>query len=192
MSQSIDQAAIIELLPPLAEIRDGTLRDRVIKCWLESTRRGNAGRGWTTRQLRDLPFTLLAGRINLTFIEHVNSGSLQCIAIADVLSRIFGDRIPIDRDALIAGALLADVGKLIEIELDPAGSPRQSEHGRFVRHPFIGVALCEKFGLPPAVQHIVATHSHEGDRVQRSIESIIFHHADFIDFDIAKLLGGAR
>ena len=31
--------------------------------------------------------------------------------------------------------------------------------------------------------------SRDGDRVQRSIESIIFHHADFIDFDIAKYLG---
>ena len=27
------------------------------------------------------------------------------------------------------------------------------------------------------------------EKVQRSIESIIFHHADFVDFDIAKLLG---
>ena len=39
--------------------------------------------------------------------------------------------------------------------------------------------------------HIVATHSHEGDKVERTIESWIFHHADFIDFDIAKVLGKA-
>jgi hypothetical protein len=39
------------------------------------------------------------------------------------------------------------------------------------------------------VLHIIATHSHEGDKMERSIESIIFHHADFVDFDIAKLLG---
>jgi hypothetical protein len=25
--------------------------------------------------------------------------------------------------------------------------------------------------------------------MERSIESIIFHHADFVDFDIAKFLG---
>jgi len=51
------------------------------------------------------------------------------------------------------------------------------------------VAMCYKQGIPAEVMHIVATHSHEGDKVQRSIESIIFHHADFVDFDIAKLLG---
>jgi hypothetical protein len=33
---------------------------------------------------------------------------------------------------------------------------------------------------------MTATHSHEGEKVERSIESIIFHHADF---DIAKYLG---
>jgi hypothetical protein len=37
--------------------------------------------------------------------------------------------------------------------------------------------------------HVVATHSSEGDHVKRFPESIIFHHADFIDFDIAKALG---
>jgi hypothetical protein len=60
-----------------------------------------------------------------------------------------------------------------------------------LRHPFSGVAMCYKHGIPAEVMHIVATHSFEGDppKVTRSIESIIFHHADFVDFDIAKYLG---
>lgn len=36
---------------------------------------------------------------------------------------------------------------------------------------------------------MTATHSHEGEKVERSIESIIFHHADFVDSDIAKFIG---
>ena len=36
---------------------------------------------------------------------------------------------------------------------------------------------------------MTATHSHEGEKVERSIESIIFHHADFVDFDIFKSVG---
>ncbi len=65
----------------------------------------------------------------------------------------------------------------------------QGTFGQQLRHPFSGVALAYKHGIPGEVLHIVATHSHEGDKVERSIESIIFHHADFVDFDIAKLLG---
>ena len=94
-----------------------------------------------------------------------------------------------ERDYLIAGSLLADVGKPLEYDKDTSGKVIQGKFGQQVRHPFSGVALAYKHGLPGEVLHIIATHSHEGDKVERSIESIIFHHADFVDFDIAKLLG---
>ncbi len=106
-----------------------------------------------------------------------------------VLKEIYGDRVPIEHDHLVAGALLADVGKLLEYDRDEKGRLVKGRFGRLLRHPCSGVALCHKHGLPPEVMHIVATHSHEGDKVERSIESIIFHHADFVDFDIARNLG---
>ncbi|MCZ6755559.1 MAG: HD domain-containing protein, partial [Gemmatimonadetes bacterium] len=90
---------------------------------------------------------------------------------------------------LVAGALLADVGKLLEYDRDEKGRLVKGRFGRLLRHPFSGVALCHTHALPPEVMHIVATHSHEGEKVERSIESIIFHHADFVDFDIARYLG---
>ncbi len=95
----------------------------------------------------------------------------------------------VQRDYLIAGALLADVGKPLEYDKDASGKVVQGKFGQQVRHPFSGVALAYRHGIPGEVMHIIATHSHEGDKVERSIESIIFHHADFVDFDIAKLLG---
>ena len=113
----------------------------------------------------------------------------QCIAIADVLESSFTCTIPIDRDILIAGALLADCGKPLEFDKDEAGNIIKGSFGEALRHPFSGVAMAYKHGIPADAMHIIATHSHEGDKVQRSIESIIFHHADFVDFDIAKLLG---
>ena len=97
--------------------------------------------------------------------------------------------IPIQRDYLIAGALLADVGKPLEYDKDEAGNVIQGKFGQQLRHPFSGVALAYKHGIPAGVMHMIATHSHEGDKMERSIESIIFHHADFVDFDIAKVLG---
>ena len=80
-------------------------------------------------------------------------------------------------------------GKPLEYDRAASGAIVQGSFGKMLRHPFSGVAMCYKHGIPPEVMHIVATHSHEGDKVERSIESIIFHHADFVDFDIAKLLG---
>ena len=181
--------SILELFPDLASISDAGLRDQVAAVWNEAITTGCGGKGWTIEELRSIPFTLLAGDIDLAFIEHLNSCVKQCIAIEKVLNDTFGDRVPIHHDHLVAGALLADVGKPLEYDKDDSGRVIKGRFGEMLRHPFSGVALCYKHGLPPEVMHIVATHSHEGDHVQRSIESIIFHHADFVDFDIAKYLG---
>ncbi len=180
---------IAELVPDLVSIGDSSLREKVAAVWNEAITTGCGGKGWTIEELRSIPFTLLAGEINLTFIEHINSCVKQCIVIEQVLKETYGDRVPINHDCLVAGALLADVGKPLEYDKDEHGQVIKGRFGEMLRHPFSGVALCYKHGLPPQVMHIVATHSHEGDNVQRSIESIIFHHADFIDFDIAKFLG---
>jgi putative nucleotidyltransferase with HDIG domain len=180
---------IAELFPSLMKINDTSLRDKVAAVWNEAITTGCGGKGWSFDELRAVKFTLLAGDIEMTFVEHLNSCARQCIAIADVLESSFSCDIPVQRDYLIAGSLLADVGKPLEFDKDAAGKVIQGIFGQQVRHPFTGVALAYKHGIPGEVMHIIATHSHEGDKMERSIESIIFHHADFVDFDIAKFLG---
>jgi len=180
---------IAELFPDVDRITDAGLREKVAAVWSEALATGCGGRGWTFEEIRAIPFTLLAGKIDLRFVEHLNSCCKQCIAIAGVLGEVFGDRVPVNLDVLIAGSLLADVGKMLEFDKDAGGRVVKGRMGEMLRHPFSGVALCYKHGVPAEVMHIVATHSHEGDKVDRTIESWIFHHADFIDFDIAKVLG---
>ena len=175
---------IKKLLPELNEIRDSALREKVVSVWEEAISTG----GWTPRELMEIPFTLLAGRIEMKFLEHVRACARMCLAVERVLGETWGERVPIHRDHLLAGALLADVGKPIEyVKRD--GKIVKGPRGEHLRHPFSGVGMCWKHGLPDEVMHIVATHSKEGDHVPRSIESIIFHHVDFIDFDIACALG---
>lgn len=175
---------IKKLFPELDEIRDESLREKVISVWQEAITRG----GWEPHELEEIPFTLLAGKIEMQFIEHVRSCVQMCLAVEKVLNNIWGDRVPIQHDHLIAGALLADVGKPLEFAKKD-GKIVKGHAGDMLRHPFSGVGLCFLHDLPDEVMHMVATHSKEGDHVQRTIESIIFHHADFIDFDIAKAIG---
>ncbi len=184
-----DDSLVARLFPALLHIDNPSLRSRVAACWIDAMASGNGGLGWTEEQLRRLPFTLKAGENGMLFVEHLNSCAEQCRAIAGVLTATFGDRVPIDRDVLIAGALLADIGKLFELQVDQRGNASQSLGGRLVRHPFSGVAIAARHAIPDEVLHIIACHSHEGDRVERSIECIVFHHADFVDFDIAGFLG---
>ena len=100
---------------------------------------------------------------------------------AEAMREFMGHALPIDMDTVIAGAILADVGKLLEYE-NVEGKTRQSARGEFLRHPFTGVALAMECGVPDHVCHIIAAHAAEGDLVKRSTEATIVHHADFMAY----------
>src|SRR5256886_17171029 len=152
---------IAELSPTLMKINDKSLREKVAAVWNETITTGCGSKGWTFDELRAVKFTLLAGDIDMTFVEHLHLCARECIAIADVLESSFRCAIPVERDNLIAGALLADVGKPLEYDKDASGKVIQGKFGQQLRHPFNGVALAHKHGIPGEVLHIIATHSHE-------------------------------
>ena len=180
--EDIMKEMVLRLLPEMNEISNPNLRERVIACWDEAIR----FRGWTEDLLLNMPFTLLAENVQITFISHVRAVCAMCIACDKVLQEYHGSRRTlVNRDYLIAGALLADVGKLLEFEM-VNGKPVKSDYGMHIRHPFSGDGLAFKHGLPSEVMHIIATHSKQGTGEKRSPESIIFHHADFIDFELVK------
>ncbi len=174
---------VLELLPEIEEIHDKELKEKVIACWEEAI----DYRDWTNDELRSIPFTLLAENVKIHFIEHVRTCCKMAIAVDRVLENAYGERrTPVNRDYLIAGSLLADVGKLFEYDKKSDGAIFKSEYGKNLRHPFSGVGLAFKHGLPPEVMHIIAVHSKEGAGEKRSPEAIIFHHVDFIDFELVK------
>jgi hypothetical protein len=173
------------LIPEIDQIEDTTLRKQVIAVWEDALAQG----GWDLEELASLPYTLLVKDVTISFPEHVSVVARLCLAIESVLEKAYSDRYEISRDILLAGALLADVGKLLEFTKGEGGYEWASMY-QYLRHPFTGVGLCFKHGLPEAVMHIVATHSWEGEKFTRRPESIIFHHADFIDFDLTKFGAG--
>ena len=173
---------VLKLLPEVDLIKDENLKNKVIACWCEAI----DFRGWTEELLLNIPFTLLAENVKISFIDHVRAVCRMCVACDEVLDEMHGDKkTPVNRDYLIAGALLADVGKLLEYEIVD-GKPIKSDYGKHIRHPFSGVGLAFKHDLPSEVMHVIATHSKEGAGEKLLPESIIFSHADFIDFDLVK------
>ena len=174
---------IVGIFPEIREINSEILRRQVIACWQEAM----LYRNWTHTELETIPFTLLAEGVKIGFLEHVRTCTRMVIAVEKVLREAYGARCtPINRDYLIAGALLADVGKLFEYEKKADGTIIKSTFGNHLRHPFSGVGLAFKHQLPPEVMHLIAVHSKEGQGENRSPEAIIFHHVDFIDFDLVK------
>ncbi len=169
---------LLRIVPEIEWISDIELREKVIETWLDGLDRG----GWQPEDLERMPFTLVK-KVSANFAQHVRSVTRICVAVCDTFDDIYhGVDLKLDRDLLLAGALLHDVGKLVEME-EADGTFRKSADGKLVRHAFSGVALADAHGLPAAVQHIIGTHSKEGDPFKRSPESVICHLADFMNFD---------
>jgi len=169
---------LLKVLPEIAWIEDAELQEKVVATWLDGLERG----GWVPEDIERMPFTL-AKKVSANFAQHVRSVTRICAAVSDTFDEIYnGVDLKLDRDILVAGALLHDVGKLLEME-EVDGAFRKSADGKIVRHAFSGVALADAHGLPAAVQHIIGTHSKEGDPFKRIPESVICHFADFMNFD---------
>jgi len=168
-----------KLWPELEWIKDKTLREKTAKTWEIALGRS----ALKPEDLEKIPFTLLCGPdLKVSFMSHKRCVVHVAKASGEKMNEFFGDDLPVNMDVLISGAILADVGKLLEYELDVANKPVQGKYGQYLRHPFSGVALAEECGIPPEVCHIIAAHAHEGDLVKRTTEAYIVHHADFMTF----------
>jgi len=168
---------VLKLWPELDWIQDPDLREKTAKTWETALERSVL----TPGDLNQIPFTLLVPNLKVSFMSHkravvhiARDAGLKC-------NEFFGADLPVDMDVLIAGAILADVGKLLEYEMKD-GIAVQGKYGAYLRHPFSGVALAEECKVPAAVCHIIAAHAHEGDLVKRTTEAYIVHHADFMTF----------
>jgi len=168
-----------KLWPELDWINDESLREKTARTWEVALERSVL----TAEDLSHIPFTLLCGpTLKVTFMDHKRCVVHIARACGEKMNEFFGEDLPVNMDILIAGAILSDVGKLLEYELDGEGKSVQGKYGQYLRHPFSGVSLAEECGVPPEVCHIIAAHAHEGDLVKRTTEAYVVHHADFMTF----------
>ena len=165
----------------LDRISDETLRDQVVEAWVLACKEG----GWTDlEQVKKMPFTLLTDCGNVGFVEHTIAVTLGAVGIVQAQESAY-EEMPyaVDHDRLVAGGLLHDVGKLLEIEEDGQGGYRRSHSGRCTRHPISGTVIADRVGIPIEIQNIIACHSREGDGRPKVVETIFIHQADFAAFD---------
>ncbi|MBP7102683.1 MAG: HDIG domain-containing protein [Bacteroidales bacterium] len=169
---------IFALWPELLWINDETLRTKTAETWKLALSKSVL----TLEDLQKIPFTLLCGPdLKVSFMAHKRCVVQVAYESTKKMQAFFKDELPINIDYVIAGAILADVGKLLEYEMKD-GKSCVGSYGKYLRHPFSGVSLAEQCGVPSEVCHIIAAHAGEGDLVKRSTEAYIVHHADFMTF----------
>jgi len=173
---------LIKVFPEFNLIKNEDLRNKTIDVWVEALERG----GWKVDDLDRIPFTLLIPDCSVNIIDHTRGVTQVAIESAKTLKKFNGNSYQIDDDLLISGALLHDVGKIVEYADAPDGI-KKSAMGKLLRHPFSGAGLAMKHGLPDKVVHMIAVHAKEGDGGYRCPEAVIVHHSDFMNFEPIKM-----
>lgn len=97
-----------------------------------------------------------------------------CMKTAQSIEKNYG--MPINKDHLIAAAILHDLMKIFEYKKGKEGL----EHtGILLDHSMLAVAEFYHRGLPEQVIHIIASHFGEtGPTPPRNFEALIFHYCD--------------
>jgi putative nucleotidyltransferase with HDIG domain len=182
---------IRELLPEIEWIGDKGLQEKVVACYEDALHAG----GWNPEDMKTMPFTLLIPDCPSSYLTHVRGVTRMSKHAMDEFNSLYATadgKFRMDGDLLVAGALLHDIGKLVEYEKARDGKTVKSQMGKDLRHPFSGAAIALRNGCSSAIAHIIANHAHEGDGTLRSPEAVLVNKADFMNFEGIKSFLGMK
>jgi putative nucleotidyltransferase with HDIG domain len=181
------KCSIRQDLPEIADISDKALANLVVDAWalaLSQTR---------YRTISEVPpwgnpkvFVIKRG----SQAQHLRGVAHLAVAIADEFRSSYPE-VSINRDIVLAGALVHDIGKPYEFDNQDRWAADPSIYGYpAIRHPAYGAHICYTIGLPEEIAHIAMNHSPvEGDHIVRSLECTIVRYADNTWWRIAGVSG---
>ncbi len=112
-----------KIWPEIEWIKDKELKEKTLDCWVYAVEKSVL----TPEDLEVIPFSLLIKDCKVSFMNHKRTCVQLSVDIANRMKENFGDEIQINMDLLIAGAILIDVGKLLEYDkVDGKLSNKQS------------------------------------------------------------------
>ncbi|MCF8025599.1 MAG: HD domain-containing protein [Desulfobacteraceae bacterium] len=176
-----DPEQMFERLKNVAEsLESGPLRELLEKFWQD------------TQFVKNFKKAPAAKKMHHAYIGGLLEHTLSLVLLAE---RVAGHYSGIDRDLLIAGAILHDIGKIKEFTYDSRID--YSDEGRLVNHIIIGIRMLEEkmADLPSMtantallLKHLVV--SHHGTREfgspepPKTLEAVLLNYLDEIDSKI--------
>lgn len=185
------KAKIREFLPEIEWIRDKVLQEKITASYEDALLLG----GWQPQDMAVIPFTLLIPNCPYSYLDHVRGVTRVAKAAMEEFNAVYShknEKFTLNHDLVVAGALLHDIGKLVEYERLADGNIVKSQIGKDLRHPFSGTVIAMRNGCSSAIGHIIANHAAEGDGTMRSPEAVIINKADFINFETVKSFLGTK
>lgn len=165
------------VFPGVSIITDESLRAGVVRAWEQAA--ADAG----VTDLEAVPwFPPAQAELDLPderLVPHVRDVTALAVGMAETLED--RGRCSPDRDLVVAGALVHDVSKLYEFD-----GHERTAIGELLGHPYYGVAVTASAGLPPAVAHVVLSHTPRTNVDPASIEAEIVRRADEVAADAIR------
>jgi 3'-5' exoribonuclease len=125
-------------------------------------------------------------------LEH----TLGVVAICQALAKIYPE---VNRDLLIVGAIIHDMGKIEELTFSDA--IEYTDQGRLIGHIVIGAQIAGKLieklsGFPEELSfkliHMIVSHhgqyEWQSPKKPQFLEAMLLHHADLLDSQVDKFL----
>jgi len=179
---NVTRDEVLEVIPEFELISDDELREKAIGIWAEQL----SIYGWKASDLEEIPFTTLIKDNPVSLAIHMRTLAKQCDVCVDLINKDYGDTLKINKDVLIAGALLHDIGKIGGTEKSE-NSFRESQREKLLHHSFSGVGILMSAGIMDEVVHAVALHSRDGEGRRATPEAVLLHHIDFMNYEALKL-----
>ena len=125
-------------------------------------------------------------------LQHTLGVTKLALTLSDLVESLYGGTV--ERDTVLAGAILHDVMKCYCYEETSEGVFRTSDFGGKVDHLSLMVGEMMKRDFPLDVVHVVASHHGDvGPTKPKSVEALIVSVADLADSDLnGKLLRAAE
>jgi len=127
------------------------------------------------------------------FLEHTLNVTRTCVHLADKYCELYPDmQPPLDKDLVIAGAMLHDIGKLRELRTSAAGT-EYSAAGELIGHVLQGRDIVRETAAGRAIdaekllrlEHVIVAHQRLPEwgspKPPMTPEALIVHHADDLD-----------
>lgn len=180
----MDRKDIYDIFPELDWLNDKQLKEKCADTWLEAISLAK----WEDKGgFEQMPVVVsgLSKKCPETNVSHTRAVTRLAKAMYDELVEHYPDAGTCDRDTVIAGAVMHDVGKLLEYDYVDGAYCFAPDHDKF-NHPSIGAYLALKHGLPKDVVHIILAHSDlmspGGEKCFQTRESLIVKYADCMAF----------
>ncbi len=165
--EPIDVAA---LFPQVEDIADPKLRDAVVATWQDLWDMSP----WS--RIEDVPTST---EIPYPTLPHNRCVLEMALAVADAFERHHG--VKINRDHLIAAAILQDASKVVEFERGPDGKVTATALGRDYPHAFWAAHVALRHGIADEIVHVLLTHSPQAAKFPATLEGKILYYVDQID-----------